>query len=80
MMVSDLNDSDYKLIVNRLVSFIVLEGKTFVDENEKVEYVKSYLKLFVKIINQPSEVEEEDSTESKSLLVEHIFKDMSKFV
>ena len=79
MLVGDLSDSDYKLIVNRLVSFIVLEGKTFVDENEKVEYVKSYLKLFVKIINQPNEESGEDSTESKSILVEHIFKDLAKF-
>lgn len=77
MLLSELNHTDYKLIVNKLVSFIVLEGKSFVSEEEKIEYVKSYLKLFVKIINQPLE----DNKESeKSLLMENILKDLSNYL
>lgn len=72
----NLEINDVKLVINRLMSFIVLDGKHFVTEEEKASYVKSYLSLFVKIINEPVE----DKKLTKAIVMEHIFKDISKYV
>ncbi len=75
-MDDNLNMKDVKKVINKLMAFIVLDGKSFVSEEEKASYVKSYLNLFIKVINEP----EERISNSKSAIMEHIFKDMKKYV
>jgi len=76
-MYDNLSMEDVKILINRLMSFIVLDGKKFVSEKDKENYVKSYLSLFVKMINEP--VGDEKNT-SKAVVLEHIFKDMTKYI
>lgn len=75
-MNDNLNMEDVKTVINKLMAFIVLDGKNFVSEEEKASYVKSYLNLFIKVINDP----EEQKGNSKAAIMEHIFKDMDKYV
>lgn len=75
-MVDDLEEKDVKLVISRLMSFIVLDGKHFVTEAEKASYVKSYLNLFIKMINNP----EPDKNSKHTVVMEQIFKDITKYV
>ena len=76
-MEGNLEMKDVKLIINKLMSFIVMDGKHFVNEEEKKSYVQSYLNLFAKIINEP---EDDHKKASKAAVMEHIFKDIEKYV
>ena len=75
-MEDDIEMKDVKLVISRLMSFIVIDGKHYVTEAEKASYVKSYLNLFVKMINE----QEPDKNASKAMVMEQIFKDISKYV
>ena len=75
-MVDDLDEKDVKLVINRLMTFIVLDGKHFVTEGEKASYVKSYLDLFIKIINEPVP----DKVARKAIVMEQIYKDITKYI
>jgi len=76
-MYDNLSMEDVKTLINRLMEFIVLDGKNFVSEEDRESYVKSYLSLFVKIINEPVG---DDNNSSKAIVLEHIFKDMTKYI
>lgn len=75
-MEENIEMKDIRLLISRLMSFIVLDGKHFVNETEKENYVKSYLHLFVKMINDPVT----DENAKKAVVIEQIFKDISKYI
>lgn len=73
MVKKDLSDSDIRCIINKLVNFIVVEGKEFVPDEKKDEYVSSYLYLLIKTIHFTDK-------EEYASLVETISKDINKHV
>ncbi len=72
-MRDDLDSSDVKQIIHNLITFIVVEGKEYVNDNRKREYVAGYLLVLIKIINS-IEDEEEFS------IVEKIANDISHYI
>lgn len=72
-MEEELNISDLKKIIQTLVAFIAIDGKEFVNDTEKPQYVSSYVLLLIKIINQL------DNKEQVSL-VENISHDIAKYI
>ena len=74
-MYENIELSDVKTIINKLMIFIVLEGKSFVNEKDKARYVESYLSLLVNVINEPTN----EGSSSKAMLMEHILKDISNY-
>ncbi len=71
-MEKDIDISEIKLIIRNLIAFIVVEGKQYVDEAKKKEYVYAYLQLLIKTIHL---VEEE-----KLSIIEDIAEDISTFI
>ncbi|WP_103072349.1 hypothetical protein [Aquimarina sediminis] len=57
-MKKDLDISDVRLIIRNLISFIVVEGKEYVSDAKKKEYVSSYIQLLIKTIHHIDEQEE----------------------
>ena len=56
------------------MDFIVIEGKSYVDNNKKEQYVLSYLNMLVDVVNQPNK-----NQVPKSVLMEHILKDIDSY-
>jgi len=75
-MEDNLDMKDVRIVINKLMAFIVLDGKKFVNEKEKADYVKSYLNLFIKVIHNPNE----EVNNHKSAIMDSIFKDMKKYI
>ncbi|MEW7277271.1 hypothetical protein ABW636_01585 [Aquimarina sp. 2201CG1-2-11] len=71
-MEKDIDISEIKLIIRNLIAFIVVEGKQYVSEAKKKEYVYAYLQLLIKTIHL---VEEE-----KLSIIEDIAEDISTFI
>ena len=76
-MYNNLTLDDIKTLINKLMAFIVLDGKKFVNEKDKELYVKSYINLFVNMINEP---ETKNNSSAKSLIMEQIFSDLIKYI
>ncbi|AXT51291.1 hypothetical protein D1818_10785 [Aquimarina sp. BL5] len=72
-MKEELNISDLRQVIRNLITFIVVDGKEYVDDDKKREYVSSYVLLLVKIVNQL------DSEEQASL-IENISEDISNYM
>ncbi len=72
-MGNDLNSSDITLIVRNLIAFIVVEGKEYVHDDFKQEYVLGYILVLAKTIYLIDE--QEDFS-----LVEDIANDISKYL
>ena len=75
-MYDNLELSDVRSIIDKLMLFIVLDGKSFVDENDKKKYVHQYLNLLVNIVNDPVKL----PSSSKSIIMEYIIKDISEYI
>lgn len=43
---------DLKVIIHDLMEFIVIEGRGYVDESHRKQYVNSYISCFIKTINR----------------------------
>ncbi|MBW1294417.1 hypothetical protein [Aquimarina litoralis] len=65
-MSEELNISDLRQVIRNLITFIVIEGKEYVNDDDKCEYVKSYVLLLAKIINQVEEKEQASLIQSIS--------------
>ncbi|WP_298541615.1 hypothetical protein [uncultured Aquimarina sp.] len=72
-MKEELNISDLRQVIRNLITFIVVDGKEYVNDDKKREYVASYVLLLVKIVNQL------DSEEQASL-IENISEDISNYM
>ena len=72
-MEEELNISDLRKIIHNLITFIVVEGKEYVNDGKKCDYVLSYVLLLARIINRV------DGDEQESL-VEDIANDISKYI
>ncbi len=72
-MKDNLNVSDVQLMIRNLITFIVVEGKEFVDEEHKKEYVSRYLMVLIKTINLIDDQEEVS-------LIEDIANDISNYL
>ena len=72
-MKEDLSIAEIRLIIRNLITFIVVEGKEYVSDELKREYVKGYVHLLIKIVNQIDE-------EEKTSLVEDIASDISTYL
>ncbi len=72
-MKDNLDIQDLKLIIRNLITFIVVEGKEYVNENQKREYVSKYVHLLVKTINLIDETEEFS-------IVEDIADDITRYL
>lgn len=69
----DLSISDLRKVIRNLITFIVVDGKEYVDDSEKRDYVKSYVMLLAKIINQ---VDQEENTS----LIKNISDDIANYI
>ncbi|WP_109435527.1 MULTISPECIES: hypothetical protein [Aquimarina] len=72
-MKENLDSREIQLIIRNLITFIVIEGKEYVSDAKKKEYVAGYIQLLIKTIHLIGE-EEEFS------IVEDIADDLSKYV
>lgn len=72
-MKEEVNIADLKVIIQTLIKFIVVDGKSFVTEAKKEEYVASYVHLLVKMINQAEE-------EKNHSIVEKIASDIANYI
>jgi len=72
-MKEELNVSDLRQVIRNLINFIVVEGKDYVADKKKCDYVLSYVHLLARVMNG-MENEEKDS------LVEDIASDISKYI
>ncbi|MEW7290811.1 hypothetical protein [Aquimarina sp. 2304DJ70-9] len=72
-MNDNLNISDIRLIIRNLITFIVVEGKGYVNDAQKRDYVSEYLLVLVKTINLIDEQEEYS-------VVEDIANDISNYL
>ncbi len=73
VMTDKVSVSDLRYIIRNLITFIAVEGKEYVNDQKKQEYVASYIHLLAKIINQVDE-DDQDS------IVENIAEDISKYI
>ncbi|MFC5045117.1 hypothetical protein ACFSTE_16385 [Aquimarina hainanensis] len=70
----ELEITDLKEIIRKLISFIVVDGKKYIsDDAQKRAYVLGYLHLLAKVINF---IEEEDEFTA----VENIADDISTYI
>ncbi|KAA1244984.1 hypothetical protein [Aquimarina sp. RZ0] len=72
-MNDELNIEDLRLIIHNLITFIVVEGKVYVKNNKKHEYVTKYVYLLAKVIHQIDE-------EEQISIVKEIADDISKYI
>lgn len=72
-MNGELNTSEIRLIIRHLIQFIVIEGKEFVSQNKKQEYVMAYIHMLVKVMNLVDESEQ-------ASLIENIADDISNHI
>lgn len=57
-MKKELDISEIRLIIRNLITFVVIEGKEYVSETKKKEYVSAYIQLLIKTIYLIDEQEE----------------------
>lgn len=69
----DLNISDLRKVIRNLITFIVVDGKEYVNDSDKKDYVKSYVMLLAKTINQ---VDQEEHTS----LIKNISDDIANYI
>ncbi|MGY3791409.1 hypothetical protein [uncultured Aquimarina sp.] len=69
----ELSISDLRKVIRNLITFIVVDGKEYVNDSDKIDYVKSYVMLLAKIINQ---VDQEEHTS----LIENISDDIANYI
>lgn len=72
-MEDTLDISELRQIIRNLITFIAIEGKEYVKDEKKREYVTSYVHLLAKIIHQIND-------EEKTSVVEDIAKDISEYL
>ncbi|GAA4274045.1 hypothetical protein U6A24_01100 [Aquimarina gracilis] len=72
-MKDTLDISDIRLIIRNLITFIVVEGKEYVSDIYKREYVSGYVQVLIKTIHL---IEEEE----RLSIVENIAEDISKYL
>ncbi|MDY8136599.1 hypothetical protein [Aquimarina sp. 2201CG5-10] len=72
-MNNKLEVSDIKLIIRNLITFIVLDGKEYVSDQRKQEYVAAYIHLLVKTMNLVDNKEE-------SAIIEDIANDIDTYL
>ena len=72
-MHKELDISDIKLIIRNLITFIVIEGKDYVSDQNKKEYVAGYIHLLIKTINLIDEKE-------KDSVIENITDDIANYL
>ncbi len=72
-MDKDLDISEVKRIIRNLITFIVIEGKQYVNEGQRKEYVCAYVQLLIKTIHLIDEKEKES-------VIEDIAKDISTYI
>jgi len=71
VMKSDLSQQDIKKIIDSLIKFIVIDGKTYIAEEQLKQYTLHYLHILIQITNN------ELPTDSKHYtLVESILNDI----
>lgn len=70
-MNENLETSEIRLIIRNLISFIAVEGKEYVQDSKKSNYVEAYIHMLVKIMNLIDEGKDQ-------ALVEHIAEDISR--
>ncbi|GAA0717543.1 hypothetical protein GCM10009430_14600 [Aquimarina litoralis] len=69
----ELSISDLRKVIRNLITFIVVDGKEYVNDSNKIDYVKSYVMLLAKIINQ---VDQEEHTS----LIKNISDDIANYI
>ena len=76
MDISDLgiDRSDIQSIIKKFMDFIVIESKNYLDDEKKDQYVLAYLNMLVDVVNEPN-----NKQIPKSVLMEHIFKDIESY-
>ncbi|GAA4277049.1 hypothetical protein [Aquimarina mytili] len=57
-MSDNLSISDIRLIIRNLITFIVVEGKEYVHDDYKRDYVSKYIMVLIKTINLIDDDEE----------------------
>ena len=70
----NLSENDIRAIIKKFMDFIVFEGKSYVDVNKREQYVLAYLNMLVDVVNEPNKKQV-----PKSVLMEHIFKDIESY-
>lgn len=70
-MSENLENSEIRLIIRNLISFIAVEGKEYVQDSKKSSYVGAYIHMLVKMMNLIDEGKDQ-------ALVEHIAEDIAK--
>ncbi len=70
-----INISDLRQIIRNLITFIVIDGKKHVQEDEKQDYVVSYIQLLAEIIND-LKIEDKE----QAAFIEDIANDISKYI
>ncbi len=72
-MEGNLENSDVRLIIRNLITFIVVEGKHYVSDHQKKAYVSGYIHLLAKTIHLINE-------ENEQTLIEDIANDITKYL
>lgn len=72
-MKDNLDISDIRLIIRNLITFIVVEGKEYVSDDNKRAYVSSYVSVLIKAIH----LIEEDHDVS---IIEDIAEDLAMYI
>ncbi|WP_299255889.1 hypothetical protein [uncultured Aquimarina sp.] len=72
-MKEELSISDLRQVIRNLITFIAVDGKEYVNDDKKREYVASYVLLLAKIINQVDQ-------EEKTSLIQNISDDIANYI
>ncbi|WP_299214695.1 hypothetical protein [uncultured Aquimarina sp.] len=72
-MKEELSISDLRQVIRNLITFIAVDGKEYVNDDKKREYVANYVLLLAKIINQ---IDQEEQTS----LIQNISDDISNYM
>lgn len=71
-MQNELSKQEIKKIINALLKFIVLDGKAYINEENRELYNLHYLQILTQITNNEIPVNEKDY-----LIIENILKDIN---
>ena len=72
-MKGELNTSEIRLIIRHLIKFVAIEGKEYVSQSRKQEYVTAYIHMLVKMMNLVDENEQPS-------LIENIAEDITNHI
>ncbi len=75
-MENEVNISDLRQIIRNLITFIVIEGKEYVQEQKKQDYVASYLHMLAKVIHE-NHIEDK---EEQAAFIEDIANDIARYI